>query len=344
MFSKIALITLFLVFIFAVSCGDSGTEAANDEGNINDEETADNESTGDETPDIDSVNLDKVIGGFVVKLNAPVEATETTAARDGYTSVLGKIYDGPTPQAVIWEAGTVSGDCTLYKPRVPFCEVACGGSAVCVEDDVCMDYPKAISAGNVTVKGIKTSDNKTEFTLKPVANNYQSADTHPYPAFAEGDEITFDAAGDTVKKFTLKSTGIVPLDLANETLPIGEGQSLTLSWNAPADEKASSIHIKLDISHHGGSKGKIECDTSDDGELELGSEILDELVGLGVAGFPTLKITRAATGSYGSEYGIVTLTVSSEVEQEVLINGLVSCNEDEDCPDGQTCQDDLTCK
>lgn len=344
MFRKLQIIILSSVFIFAVSCGDSGTETADDEGSTNDEETTDNENTDDGTPDIDSVNLDKVIGGFVIKLNAPVEATETTAARDGYTSVFGKIYDGPTPQAVIWEPGTVSGDCTLYKPRVPFCETACGGSAVCVEDDVCMNYPKAVSAGNVTVTGIKTSDNKTEFTLKPVANNYQSADTHPYPAFAEGDEITFDAAGDIVKKFTLASKGITPLDLLNETLPLENGKSLVLSWTKPSGESASSIHIKLDISHHGGSKGKIECDTADDGELELGSEILDELTGLGVAGFPTLIITRASTGSYSSEYGIITLTISSEVEQEVLIDGLVSCNEDEDCPDGETCQDDLTCK
>jgi len=322
-----------------VSCGDSKNDTANDNEAADEKTTADNES-----PDIDSVNLDKVIGGFAVKLNAPVEETETTQAREGYTSVFGKIYNAPTPQAIVWEAGTVSGDCTLYKPRVPFCETPCGGSAVCIEDDVCQDYPKSMSAGNVIVQGIKTSDDKTVFTMTPVSNNYQSADTHPYPAFDEGDEIIFSAAGDTVKKFTIASKGVAPLNLLNETLPIEDGVPLFLTWDKPSDQEISSIHVKMDISHHGGSKGKIECDTADDGELELGADIVGELVDLGVAGFPTVVITRAAAGNYSSEYGIITLTVSSEVEKEVLINGLVSCNEDEDCPENETCQDDLTCK
>jgi hypothetical protein len=331
------ILILSAVFIF-VSCGDSKNDPANENETTDEENISDNES-----PDIDSANLDKVIGGFVVKLNAPVEATETTQARDGYTSVLGKIYNGPTPQAVIWEAGTVSGDCTLYKPRVPFCEEPCGGSAVCVEDDICMDYPATLNGGVVTVQGIKTSDNKTVFTMKPVSNIYQSTDTHPFPAFDEGTNISFSAAGDAVKKFTIASKGIAPLNLLNETIPIEDSQPLLLKWNIPADKEISSIHVKMDISTHGGSKGKIECDTADDGELELGADIVDELVDLGVAGFPTVKITRSAVGNYSSEYGIITLTISSEVEKEVLIDGLVSCNEDEDCPDGETCQDDLTC-
>lgn len=339
---RIRFLSIILIFstVFSfVSCGESKNDPANDNETTDQEQTADNES-----PDIDSVNLDKVIGGFVVKLNAPVEKTETTQAREGYTSVFGKIYDKPVPQAIVWEVGTVSGDCTLYKPRVPYCEEPCGGSAVCVEDDVCQDYPASMSAGIVTVKGIETSDSKTEFAMKPISNNYQSADTHPYPAFDEGSTITFSAAGDTVRKFTLTSSGIAPLVILNESIPIEEGNAIILTWEAPSIKDITAIHVKMDISHHGGSKGKIECDTEDDGELELGADIVKELVNLGIAGFPTIITTRYAVGNYPSEFGIIALTVSSEVEKEVLIDGLVSCNEDEDCPDEQTCQDDLTCK
>jgi len=329
---------LIVLSIFIISCDESTKETGNDSETQDIDNSVDDENSDTETSDEDLEQSDEVVGGFVVKLNAP-----KTSENDGYTSIFGKIYDGPTPQAIVWEPESTSGNCTLYKPRVPFCEESCGGSAVCVEDDVCMNYPKSLSAGTITVKGIETSDGKTEFTMSPISNNYQSADTHPYPAFDEGGSIELTADGDTVKKFTLTSFGIAPFVLLNETIPLKEDSPLTLSWEEPSVSDQTKVHIRLDISHHGGSKGKIECVTLDSGSLEISSDLLEELLNLGVAGFPTIIVSRMAVGNYQSEYGIINLSVSSEVEKEVLIDGLTSCTDDEDCADGETCQDDLTC-
>jgi len=283
-----------------------------------------------------------VVGTFQVSLVAPVAATGTP----GFTTVVGKVNDGPTPSPIVWEEAAKEGGCTLFTPRVPFCAASCEGGAVCVEDDRCQKYPTSRSVGTVHVKGIKTSTGATEFSMDPVSNGYQppSGVSLPLPAFAEGDAISVEASGGDLEAFTLKSRGIVPLTLADGTLTLEPNQPLKLGWNAPGKTGISRVHVKLDISHHGGSKGMITCDVEDSGALELSASITGQLKALGVAGFPTIAVTRRAVGSTTISVGRVELAVCSEVEREVKIPGLVSCNKPEDCPKGQTCQADLTCK
>jgi hypothetical protein len=88
----------------------------------------------------------------------------------------------------------------------------------------------------------------------------------------------------------------------------------------------------------------IECDTEDTGSLEISAALVTKLLDLGVAGFPTVIVTREAVGSVTIAPGRVDLIVSSVVEHAVQVSGLTSCSADTDCPSGQTCQSDLTCK
>jgi hypothetical protein len=119
---------------------------------------------------------------------------------------------------------------------------------------------------------------------------------------------------------------------------------VTLSWTAPR-AGGGKVHVKLDISHHGGSKGRIECDADDTGAIELPATLVSELLQLGAAGFPTVIVTRKGpVGSAVLAPGRVELTVSSEAEHAVLVPGIVSCTDSSECPMGQTCQPDLTCK
>jgi len=178
-----------------------------------------------------------------------------------------------------------------------------------------------------------------------VSNTYQAPPSVPlaYPPFAEGDAVTVTAAGEYLPAFTLSSKGIAPLALGPGELALKSGQALALTWTKGA-VSAASIHVKLDISHHGGSKGQIECDTSDSGTLTVSSALVSKLLSLGVAGFPTVIVTRRAVGSTVIPAGRVELEISSSVEQAVTIDGLASCTDTADCPNGQTCQSDLTCK
>jgi hypothetical protein len=287
-----------------------------------------------------------LVGTFQVRLAAPTEARGTTAATPGSTSVVGKVYDAAALSEIVWEEAAKDGDCKLATPRVPFCSTPCGGSAACVENEVCKPYPIAHSAGPVVVKGVQSADGASAFTMSPVVNNYQppAGVTLLYPPFAEGGEVRIDAGGDYYAAFGITAKAIAPLVLTSTDVPLSADKALALTWTPPAQAGSSTIRVKLDISHHGGTRGKIECESADDGALEVSATLVGKLLALGVAGFPTVILTRESKGSATIAPGRVELLVSSEVEHAVTIAGVTSCTDTSECTSGQTCQSDLTCK
>ena len=285
-----------------------------------------------------------LLGQFEVALIAPrLESDGTTTP--GHTTVFGKVYDGVQPQGTIWTTVSTANGCTLLTPSVPFCATPCGGSAVCVAADTCQPYPASKAVGTVQVKGVGSSAGAS-FDMTPISNGYQptAATVLNYPAFAEGDAISFRASGsDFTPAFTLATTGVATLTLTNATLALAAGQPLALTWTAPTNG-ASKIFVKLDISHHGGSKGKIECDVADNGSLTISAAMVDALLALGTAGFPTIVVTRRATGHAAVATGHVDLFASSQVETAIAVPGVISCTDDTNCSPPKTCQPDLTCK
>jgi len=291
-------------------------------------------------------NPSLLVGQFQISLVAPLAATASTEATVGHTAVVGKVYDGPTPSLVVWEEAVREGACRLLTPRVPFCATPCGGAAACVENDRCQRYPTARAVGLVAVAGVRTSSGASAFTMDPVANAYQppAALTLPFPAFDEGAPIRLQTSGGAFAPFALESVGISPLVLADDTLVLRQGQPLALRWTPPGPAGSAMIHVKLDISHHGGTRGKLECDAADSGSLELPGTLVTQLLSLGVAGFPTIVVTRQALGSTTISAGRVELLVFAEVERAVQVPGLTSCTDSNQCPEGQSCQADLSCK
>jgi hypothetical protein len=281
-------------------------------------------------------------GSFQARLIAPIGSPATP----GQTSLIGKVYDGALPENIIWEQQQKDGDCRVVTPRVPFCKTPCGGSAVCVENDTCKPYPSAHSAGAVAVTGVKVQGGAASFSMSPVVNGYQppAGTTLAYPGWAEGDEIKIQAAGEYYAPFTITTKGIAQLVLTSPSYALAKDQPFKLTWTPPAKAGASTVQVKLDISHHGGTKGKIECDTADSGSLDISGPLITKLLALGVAGFPTIIVVRRAVGSAVIAPGRVDLVASSDIEHEVIVPGVTSCTDTTQCPPGQTCQPDLTCK
>jgi hypothetical protein len=273
-----------------------------------------------------------LIGAFALKL---VAETDDTPA---FSSLLGRVFDGATPQGVLFDESVVDGECRLLVPRVPFCATPCG-SAVCVDDDVCVAFPSSQSIGAVTVRGLPEV-----FVMEPVANNYQppASLSLPFDALAVDATMELAAAGSAFTPgFTRAGSGIAPLQLTSEDFVVDDGAPLGITWT-PGNARAR-VRLTLDISHHGGTRGKIECDADDDGDLVLSAPLLDALVDLGVAGFPTVIVAREAVTSTVIGAGRIDLVVSSTIERSIEIPGLVSCSGDDGCDDGDTCQTDLTC-
>lgn len=294
-----------------------------------------------------AASADAQVGYFNLQLVAADEPTSTPA----YTALLGKVYDGPTPEDTIWNPTQREGDCVLLTPEYPFCETACL-DGVCVAENVCQRTPKTLNVGTLTIKGLTSTTGPGDITVTLPTSSTSNAYQLPgsvqlaYPPFTEGSAVSLSASGGSgVGTFTLQGKGIAPLSLSGQgAYPIASGQPLNLTWTAAQSASVSSIHVKLDISHHGGSKGKIECDTADDGSLEISAAMMTRLISLGVAGFPSVAVTRSSTSSTGTSVGKVELKIYSFLEREVSVPGVVSCTEAADCAAGQSCRDDKTCR
>jgi hypothetical protein len=277
-----------------------------------------------------------VFGSFIISLKNDVPPA--------FTQFIGRVFDGPQPPpSIVLKLDSQEAGCQLLVPKAPFCSPACNvvyptNGGVCVDDNTCMPNPAAMSAGTAHVTGMKGDE--LTITASAPAYVYQPSMTLPANACDEGADIKV-----TTDKFTVQTKCIAPFELScgpKEKVSVKSGQPVRLSWKKPADPTASRVEIALDISHHGGKKGEIDCDVPDTGSFDIPATLTTKLVGLGLAGFPTIVVRRVSKASPSGEPGLK-LQIDADVEREVD-TGVVSCTEDKECPPGQTCQRDLTCK
>ena len=273
------------------------------------------------------------VGGFEIAL------------RDGFTSVQGQIADGVVPIEVS-DVDLAEGECRLLRPPSLFCEQGCAVGETCGPDG-CIAQPANIDVGPVTIDGL-TAD--VELEGRAPVYFYTFRGDLPHPGFAAGDPIALTGEGITgaesgidIAPFELRGEGIAPLEVDSDSLPLDAGQDATLRWIAPATAGPGQMHIELNIANHGGTPARIECITDDDGEFAIPAVLVDRLLSLGASGFPSVALTRRTVDRADLPVGCIELKVESTSVLDVEIEGLVSCSLDDDCPEGQTCQLDLTC-
>jgi hypothetical protein len=255
-----------------------------------------------------------------------------------YTSVLGAMYDGPSPPNIIFQEVKSSGVCKLMKAVTPFCSQNCGLGYKCIADDSCMAEPKAIEVGKVTLTGLKYDNKLTPVVMEPLKGNYQMVGvTLDYPPWAEGDTITLAAAGSAAAAaFTLKARGITPLEVLNNEIVLEDGKPITLQWKPPTVHGVSTISVQINISYHGGTKAEIQCECEDNGSLTIPGSMLNDLKSYGIAGYPRVDITRKSVGY--DEISKAKVIIECMVTRILTIPGVVSCDRNEDCPN-QNCVD-----
>jgi hypothetical protein len=264
-------------------------------------------------------------GSVVVSLVAPSDENE------GYSAVLGRFFDGPTPSPIPLELDTEQGDCQLFVPSHPFCSTPCGADA-CTADDVCTPYPAPQGVGTVTIEGLGTT-----LTVKPSTSMliYQPPSL-PYPPCKEGEPVKASGSG-----FSLEAKCIAPLEVTSpEPIPVKTGKTVSVTWT-PASVAGARIRIGLDLAHHGGKKGEIDCEVPDTGSFEIPEPLVTKLISLGLAGFPTISVSRVSVGTDAAQPKTELI-----VSQSVLLaidSGVTSCQEDSQCAENQTCRDDKTC-
>jgi hypothetical protein len=249
--------------------------------------------------------------------------------------------DGPTAALVVWDKKQTEGGCSLYTPRTPFCS-ACAAGQVCVDTEVCRTPPVSHPVGRVTLTGLNPPSGASPLELTPitttVGTNYLCPETLPVPPCTAGGAIQLDAAGEgDYPAFSIQGQCIAPLAVTNATVTIESGKAFTLTWT-PGAVASARITLEFDLSHHGGSKGRLICETADTGSLVVPGTLIKSLMDLGVTGWPKADVTRILTGKTAVGSGQAELKVYSDKEFVVQIPGLISCNTDADCKAPETCQ------
>jgi len=261
-----------------------------------------------------------ILGSVVVTLNAPLDDGE------GYSALIGRFFAGPTPDPFPLKLDTKEADCELKVPLLPFCNEACSPD-VCTANDVCTPYPTPVAVGNIAVSGLGAA-----LKLEPASSMivYQSPSL-AYPPCEEGAKVSA-----TSDHFSLEADCITPLELTGaDPLPVKTGEVVHVTWIAAATGTGSRIRIGLDVSHHGGKKGQIDCDVPDTGSFDIPATLVTKLIGLGLAGYPTINVNRVSLGT-DTKNAEVSLLLSSAITRAVD-TGVKSCLDDVECDDGQTC-------
>jgi hypothetical protein len=258
-----------------------------------------------------------------------------------YSDIGGRVNDGPPAELVVWDKKKTEGDCSMYTPRTPFCD-ACVSPEVCVSDNVCRTPPASHDVGKVTLTGLNppSGANPLELTMVATATstNYLCAETLPMPPCTAGGAITLDAAGKgDYPAFSVQAQCIAPLVVTNSEIAIESGKAFTLNWT-PSTAANARVQLLFDLSHHGGSKGKVICDTADSGSLTVSATLITNLMALGVTGFPRAYVNRVLTSTAAVGSGQAQLKVYSDIDFVAKIPGLVSCETSADCTAPQTCQ------
>jgi hypothetical protein len=255
-----------------------------------------------------------------------------------YATLSGKVYAAPRPTFGDWDTTTSEGDCELRQPVRVECELDCEAPSRCAVGGECAVEPPTSNIGTVRVWGLDTEQEQPflELTKLPSDTYVVSGDKLAFPPFSAGDAIIFEATGGEWPAFVTAVTAIEPLELdSDEHLPFEAESDLTLTWVAGATE--ANINIVVDISFHGGTKGVIACSTQDDGELTIGGDMVTQLIELGVAGFPHVEMERASRGFANVGETHVEFNIVSRRTVELAIPGVVSCTENEECPEDQVC-------
>jgi len=258
-------------------------------------------------------------------------------ASEDYAVVDGKVLEGVVPTDVLTEVIS-AGDCTIWRRENPFCDPACDPGQTCDLSGTCVPYPESQDVGTVTIQGLSSA-----VSMSPVEPGNTYFDTSlSNPPWTPGDPISLSSSGGAYEPATMH--GIAPDEMAlGETeWELVPGQDFSVSWNSPSAGATTEVVLVLRIDQHGATPASLECVFPDTGSGVVASDTLDELIDAGLTGFPAGALSRRTIdhADIGSG-GCMEFITSSTRHPHVDIQGYTPCRTDEECPEGQTCNEEL---
>lgn len=276
----------------------------------------------------------------------PCDAAERVGSFKFYlgenrTIFLGAVSDKVSPTAVP-ELVASESTCSLVAPQNPFCNPSCPSGQTCAGQNECVDSPRKVSAGTAKIVGALA---EVEAEASAITDDYSSTLFDPFPAFVPGAAISLTFDGADTEPFTLQGWGVTPMLTDTDVVSVATGSGAMLQWDAAgADVERSEVYINFSVNVHGAVTGWIECTAEDDGSFEIPEPLVTQLINMGLSGFPRATLGRRSVDRTTIASGCVDFEVSSEVTIDLEVDGLISCDRDDDCPDGQSCSGTHACE
>jgi hypothetical protein len=261
---------------------------------------------------------------------------------DGFTGIeRGVVLDGvePTTQAKLVK---MVGGCRLMQPpdAEPPCSSPCSSAQMC-KSGSCVAKPVPRNLGKVTITGMKVSP----LELENIGNLYTNPPSVQLPVigFDEGANLVLSAAGGGgVSAFSLRGWGVAPMVTPEAPLPAESGKPVTVTWT-PGKMGPAKVLIDFSVNRHGSVDTWLECEADDNGMFVVDGTLTTELFKYGVSGFPSVRLTRQS-GDTTTVGGCVQFLVTATADRQLMVPGVISCQDDDVCPAPKKCSMDLTCK
>ncbi len=294
----------------------------------------DDTGTGDSSPDTPEgdpatvpltgeCSMEVDLGGFVVE------------ALESYSTVSGTVSDGVIPMTVLEEVAA-EGDCRALRRNNPYCDPPCASDETCDFDGSCLPYPETQDMGTVRIAGLSAS-----VAMEPVTPGFTYFDTTlSHPAFEPDVLVQLNTEDATWGAVTLHGVGVQALEPTADEWLLVEGQDLLVGWNPPEGLGRAAVTLRLTIDQHGATPVSLYCAFEDDGEGVVPAAMVDLLVTAGVTGYPNGRIARQTADSVElGDDGCMDFVVSSARTPDLRVDGYTPCHDDDDCPEGQECNE-----
>jgi len=260
-------------------------------------------------------------GGGETGASGRITVKEVSAAGGTNGSFFAEMMVGGLP---VWHTETLRmGDCRLLAYQPPFCDPPCSFEDFCAAGGTCQPYPTYVSAGRITVSGLKTA-----LAADPGGCSFCSGQQYQAPGILPGDLFADDATvaavaeGATFPAFSVESQGVPPLaaTFTDDKIVVSDGVDETITWTPAGGDARVRLTLNANNAGHGAPYAAIiVCETSDSGQLVVPGAMIAAFPATmawqfcGGSDCPPSSLMRYRRGTTETSAGPVELLVGSEI-------------------------------